>query len=80
MESGIFVGFRMKFSEYILIANVEAINLLGQSAGNLCQKGGPTLRRSSTYRSGHGTDLGTWQEAAVRPIGESGVNATPNLD
>ena len=43
--------------------------LLGQSEGDLCQKGGPTLRISSTYRSGHGTDLDR-QAAAARPMGE----------
>ena len=36
--------------------------LLGQSEGDLCQKDGPTLRRSSTYRSGHGTDLDTGKQ------------------
>ena len=48
--------------------------LLGQSEGDLCQKGGPTLRRSSTYRSGHGP---TWTPcewegdvvAVVAPLG-----------
>ena len=39
----------------------------------MCQKGGPTLRRSSTYRSGHGTDLDTGKQRQFGPW-ESGGN------
>ena len=73
MELGIFVGFRMKSSEYILIANGEAT-----TARTMCQKGGPTLRRSSTYQSGHGTDFDTGKGGQFGPW-ESGVIATTNL-
>ena len=62
----------MKSSEYKVITDGEA-TISWHSVGDLCQEGGPTLRRSSTYRSGHGTDQGTgkkWQFG--------GVNATPN--
>ena len=66
MEPGIFVGFRMKSSEYILIANGEATTAR------------TIRRRSSTYWSGHRTDLDTGKQRQFGP-GESGVIATTNL-
>ena len=44
--------------------------LLGQSGGDSCQKGRPTLRRSSAYRFWPWDRPGHRQESAVRPMGE----------
>ena len=77
MEPGIFVGFRMKSSEHILVANGEATTARTINRRPV-QKGGPTLRRSSTYRSGHGTDLDTGMQRQIGPW-ESGVIATTKL-
>ena len=72
MESGTFVGFRMMSSECILIASGEAT-----TARTIQRRLGPTLRRSSAYRPGHGTDVDPGKKRQFDPW-ESGVNPTPN--
>ena len=69
MESGIFVGFRMKSSEYILIANGEAI-----TARTIRRK--PVPERWTNPEEIINIPVWPWdrpghrQEAAVRPMGE----------
>ena len=69
MESGIFVGFQLKFSEYILFASGEAITARTIRRRFVSERSA-TLRRLSAFQSGPGTDFGHRQEAAVRPTGE----------
>ena len=65
MESGIFVGFQLKSSEYI--ANGESITAR-TSQRKLAFERWPTLRRSSAYRSGYGTDLDTGKKRLLAQL------------
>ena len=68
MESGIFVGFQLKSSEYILFANGEAI--IGRTIRSRLVSERSANPEEIISVSGHGTDFGHRQEAAVRPMGE----------
>ena len=75
MESGTRVGFRMKSSEYILIANGAITPRTVQR--RLVSERWANPEEIISVWSGYGTDLGTGKKRQFDPW-ESGVNATPN--